>query len=383
MSEQYKLYGVACSLYTAKARSYLRKQNIDFVELGPNHPSYRSDILPQIGRMIVPVIQAPDGQIVQDGSDIIDHFEKNNLATVSAYSDNKVMGAIGFLFELFGGEGLLRPAMHFRWDYDVENLSFLKSEFSPFGPSSAIAEQTFEFASGRMRQAKLFFGATVESKDLIIESYKEFLGLLEEHFTWHPYLLGAKASLGDYALMGPLYGHLYRDPAPAMIMRQNAPRVARWAESMNTSNEYWADHNNTDNVVYADTIPDTLKALMRFISEEYLPEIIAHVNYANKWLQQHADIEVGTNGMDKAAERVIGLCEFNWRGIDLTTAVMPYRFYLLQRLQDCYDEANSGEQRQLQQLFSETGLSGLLAMRTLRRVERNNHLEVWGPLLTV
>ncbi|MFT4996948.1 MAG: hypothetical protein ACI8RO_000285, partial [Flavobacteriales bacterium] len=187
MSEQYKLYGVACSLYTAKARSYLRKQNIDFVELGPNHPSYRSDILPQIGRMIVPVIQAPDGQIVQDGSDIIDHFEKNNLATVSAYSDNKVMGAIGFLFELFGGEGLLRPAMHFRWDYDVENLSFLKSEFSPFGPSSAIAEQTFEFASGRMRQAKLFFGATVESKDLIIESYKEFLGLLEEHFTWHPY----------------------------------------------------------------------------------------------------------------------------------------------------------------------------------------------------
>lgn len=50
MAKDYKFYGVACSLYTAKARSYLRKQKIDFTQLDPAHPSYSEKIQPQVGR---------------------------------------------------------------------------------------------------------------------------------------------------------------------------------------------------------------------------------------------------------------------------------------------------------------------------------------------
>jgi arsenate reductase-like glutaredoxin family protein len=32
----YKLYGIPASLYTAKVRSYLRKQRIEFTEYGVN-----------------------------------------------------------------------------------------------------------------------------------------------------------------------------------------------------------------------------------------------------------------------------------------------------------------------------------------------------------
>ena len=54
MSGLYKLFGIPSSLYTAKVRSYLRKQAIPFVETGPWDPQYQQEVLPQIGRMIMP-----------------------------------------------------------------------------------------------------------------------------------------------------------------------------------------------------------------------------------------------------------------------------------------------------------------------------------------
>ena len=33
-----------------------------------------------------------------------------------------------------------------------------------------------------------------------------------------------------------------------------------------------------------DALPNTLKALMAFIAEDYLPEITAHIEFANEWL---------------------------------------------------------------------------------------------------
>lgn len=380
VNKKFRLYGIACSLYTAKARSYLRKQNIDFVEYGPNHPDYGKRIIPHIGRMIIPVIETPDGEIVQDGSDIIHYFETRKLAAVPAYPESSLKQAMSFLFELFGGEGLLRPAMHYRWDYDENNLQFLKSEFAALAPPGITAEQVFTFASANMRKAKQFFGVTDESKALIRSSYASFLSLFNAHLEKHPYLLGRQPSLGDYALMAPLYGHLYRDPEPSVIMRQVSPFVGRWVERMNTREEYWGDYVDTGSDSEKDEIPETLKALMRYIAAEYLPEISAHIDYTNLWLQERPDIEPGTNGLDDPKERIIGSREFDWRGITLKTAVMPYRFYLLQRLQDCYDDANGEERAQIEALFTETGLNTLLEMRTARRVERQNHLEVWGPL---
>ncbi len=384
MKKQYKLYGVSCSLYTAKARSYLRKQGVDFVELPPTHTDYVEKIMPQIGRMIIPVMETPEGDIIQDGSDIIEYFESNHLPAKPAYPENSVLQAVSYLFELFGGEGLLRPAMHYRWNFDEQNLEFLKSEFSPFagiGASDDIVEQVFDFSSGRMRKAKDSFGVSEQSKALVESSYAEFMNLFSEHLKQYPYLLGAQASLGDYALMGPLFGHLYRDPAPAMLMRQQAPAVARWVERTNSAQEYWGDHTEEQcPFVSPEQIPATLKALMRYIAEEYQPEIIAHIEFANNWLRERPALEAGTNGLKDPARRFIGLCEFDWRGIKVNTTVMPYRFYLLQRLQDCYDQASVEDKQAIENLFEETGLQPVLHARTDRRVERQNHLEVWGAL---
>lgn len=384
MKDVYKLYGVACSLYTAKARSYLRKQGVKFIELPPSHPDYVNNIMPVIGRMIIPVIETPTGEVVQDSSDIIEYVEKHNTAKVSAYPQDVLMQAISFLFELFGSEGLLRPAMHYRWNFDDQNLDFLKSEFTPFAgiaTNNQIINQVFKYASDRMRSAKSGFGVSEESIPLVENSYGEFLDLFSQHLKQYPYLLGGLPSLGDYALMGPLYAHLYRDPAPSMLMRQQAPAVARWVERTNSAEAYWGDHSeDQSSLINPLDIPATLKALMKYISEEYLPEIIAHVDFANHWLAMRPDLQEGTNGLEDPVKRFIGRCDFDWRGIKLKTTVMPYRFYLLQRLQDCYDQASDTDKRAIEALFEETGLLPMLKKRTDRRVERRAHVEVWGPL---
>ena len=385
MKGQHKLFGIPGSLYTAKVRSYFRKQAIPFEETGPWDQQYQQEVLPQIGRMIMPVLACPDGTVVQDGADILRHCSNAGLSRYPLLPASPMLRSIAYLFELFGGEGLLRPAMHYRWNFDEINLDTIRSEFRCLFPahvSDADYENLWQAASGQMRAATTFFGASVENATVIESACAEFLRLLSEHLVEYPYILGFEPTLADFSLMGPMYGHLYRDPHPAQVMRRTAPRVARWVERVNSGEENRSEYAQAAMTPMNDNqLPDTLIQLLEFIATEYLPEITAHVTFANQWLDDQPDLSAGTNGLDDPAQRFIGMAEFEWRDRKLTTVVMPYRFYLLQVLQSHYDEASHEAQQTIKGVYQRTGLASLLNLRTRRPVERRNHLEVWGELI--
>ena len=121
----YKLYGTPGSLYTSKARAYLIKQAIPFENRAAGEARFRAEIVPQTGRWIIPILEADDGALVQDGSEIIAHFEANGQTRFPAYPTSPRHQLIAQIFELFGGEGLLRPAMHYRWNFDETNRACL------------------------------------------------------------------------------------------------------------------------------------------------------------------------------------------------------------------------------------------------------------------
>lgn len=394
----YTLYGSPVSLYTGKARCYLRKQGIEFVEQSPAGERYLTHIVPTVGRWIIPCLETPDGTIIQDGADIIDHFERGEgrgLRRHPAYPESPVLLAISHLFELFGGEGLLRPAMHYRWNFDDQNLAFLQSEFSIMVPgdgSPEEKEQSFLHSSGRMRKAAVSFGVTPESMPVIEQSFEQWLELFSAHLVERPYLLGGHPTLGDYCLMAAMWAHLFRDPAPQSLIKRVAPRVGRWVERMSTGEPYHHEYGDacSDQLIDEDDLPDTLGEMMRYVSEEYLPEISAHVEVANRWLVDHPELETGTNGLKNPAGRGLagrhdpegsGTATFEWRGRQLTTGVMPYRFWLMQRLHDDLAGADEAGQVKTRAVFAAAGLEPLLDLRTIRRVERDNHLEVWGPVI--
>lgn len=372
----YRLYGMPGSLYTAKARSYLIKQRIDFEEVVPGDPSWPA-IVAEIGRWIIPVLVTAEGEIIQDGAAIIDHVEAAGLARRSAYPETPVHRAVSELFALFGGEGLLRPAMHYRWDFDESNRLFLKTDFVHAlmpGADDAATEAVFGGASGRMRKAAAGFGITPATIPAIEASYEQFLDLFDAHLARHPYLLGGRPTIGDYGLIGPLFAHLARDPYPLALMKRRAYHVWRWTERMNAAQALLDGQWPDERLIEGDAVPETLAALMRYIAEDYLPELIAHVGFANDWLAARPDLAPGTNGLPDKGARMIGLAPFDWRGQPIATMVMPYRFLLLQRVRAAIAEAGAP----MTALLEATGLGAIPSLTTLRSVERIGNLEVWG-----
>ncbi len=371
------LYGMPGSLYTAKARSYLRKQGLPIEERAPGDRRFTAEIIPVTGRWIIPVLQTPTGGIIQDGTDIIDHVEQAGLAPRSAYPADPVAKVISLIFELFGGEGLLRPAMHYRWNFDGDNLPFLERDFVNALFPGADAETragVFARSSGLMRKAAAGFGVTPDSHAAVEASYLDLLDRLDAHFALYPYLLGDSPTIGDYGLIAPLHAHLSRDPHPSLLMKRRALHVWRWVERMTTRDDDAAEFLARPAPAAEALTSPTLAALLAFIAEDYLPEVMAMVGWLNAWLP-----EQGAERLAGPMDRTVGRMTFPWRRLDLTVMVMPYRIWLLQRVQDAADALDPGQTAALDTLLAPAGLSSLLTTRVTRRVERRDQREWWTP----
>ena len=381
----YTLYGMGASLYTARARSYMRMNAVPFTEIKAGSKEFTEEIVPQIGRWIIPTMKTPEGAIIQDGADIIDHLDAEGFSKNPIYpADPKVL-LIAHLFELFGSHGLLRPAMHYRWNFDEVNLPFLRETFRdvlPSGMPDKEEEAVFLHASGRMRQATTVFGVNSQTQKLVEESYAQFLVLMEQHLRVHPFILGGHATIADYGLIGAMFAHLGRDPVPLRLMQTNAPNVFRWVERMNMPETFIDEAAATANgqLIDGDNLPGSLLQLMRFIADDYLPEITAHVERANSWLERHPEIETGSPTNNKSMKSGLGLAAFVWRRAEIETVVIPYRFYLLQRLQDAFDDQSEGDRSAIHSIFGNTGLDTIFETRTNRRLKRKDSQEIWGAI---
>ncbi|WP_337660911.1 glutathione S-transferase N-terminal domain-containing protein [Erythrobacter sp. Alg231-14] len=381
----YTLYGMAGSLYTARARSYMRTHSVPFSEVKAGSEEFVGKVVPQIGRWIIPVIKTPDDAIIQDGAEIIDHLDGAGFSKNPIYPTDPKLLLIAHLFELFGSHGLLRPAMHYRWNFDEVNLPFLRETFRdvlPSGLPKEAEDAAFLHASGRMRKAAEVFGVNPDTYKLVEESYAQFLLLMERHLQEHPFILGGHATIADYGLIGAMYAHLGRDPAPLRLMQISAPNVFRWVERMNMAEVFVDDSMDRSggDLFESDALPDSLLHIMRFISDDYVPEITAHVDRANSWLEANPEVETGAQTNNKSMKSGLGLAPFEWRGAAINTVVIPYRFYLLQRLQDAFDRQPQEGQTAIRAIFESTGLETLFTLRTNRRMERQDNQEVWGDI---
>ena len=382
--DPYVLYAMPASLYSGKARAYLRNHQIDYVERAPGDPRYSAEIEPVTERWIIPVLQAPDGTVVQDTVDIIEYLDATVAPDRSAFPATAIQRTVAHLLEFFGGEGLLRPAMHYRWDFDDVNVPFLAKDFSSVlvvGADDATREAVFAFASERMRSATAAFGVTGDLVPDIERSYEEFLALFDDHLAGSPYLLGGRPTIADYGFMGPLYAHLARDPYPSVLMKQRAPRVWRWVERMNAPVLDASEYGDCSEALFADDgIPTSLQALLAYIGEEYFDEAAAQVAAVDGWLGEHPEVADQDVVLGKPKRRISGTTTFSWRGHPMTVAVAPYRIFLIKRIQDAFNSGTTDEQTAIRHLFAEAGLEALLDIRPRRWVQRSDNREVWGPL---
>ena len=374
-SNTYKLYGITHSLYTGRARSYLIKSGTPFRELSSGHKSFKAEVLPESKLATIPVLVTPEGEVIRDGGAIIEHFESTSGRPFQPSSPKQQI--VSTLFDLIGTSGLLRPAMHYRWNYLEDNGEFLHYHFLHSQPEHPEREEKSQYMMSKMQHAGRLFGVSPETIPLVETVYLEFLEALNQHLSEYPYLLGWKPSIGDFGLIAPLYAHLGRDPAPLRIMQQRAVRVARWVERMNRADQDALEFFNPgDNYLADDSIPETLVAVLRVLAEDLVPETRAAAEVINQWLADNQP-EPGTSAQGSLAQRMFGMAQFNLRGQCISAVAQSYRFVILQKLQQQYARLDPAQQRDVINLLRRCGLETLLTTRLDRQLGWSENQDIW------
>lgn len=361
MASHYTLYGSEFSLYTGKLRSYLRKKGIEYQEVKATASVYKRFVVPRTGVRYIPVLQTPEDQVLQDTTVIIDELEKR-FPEHSVYPNTPKQKLVSLLLEVYGDEWLVIPAMHYRWNFPALNDKFIYGEFGGMVMPKAPAfmrRMVGKKVGNKFRGFVPGLGINESTINAIEHSYVSFLKELNTHFETHDYLLGSRPCIADFGFMGPLYAHLYRDPAPAKLMRKVAPAVRAWVQRMNDeqaalqTGEWLAD----------DEIPATLMPILRRMATEQAPVLRDTNRLLSEWR--------AANPEKSEIARVIGHHEFRIGEVVGKRMVMPYCLWMLQRPVDFY--ASQADTQALDTLLDDLGFATLLSDGLDNRIQRPNN----------
>ena len=357
MAKPYILYAMTHSLYSGRARSYLIKHHIPFQELSTGHESFKAEVLPKGKLPTIPTLVTPEGEFIRDGAAIIEHFEATNGRPSRPTGPKQRI--INALFDVIGTDRLLRPAMHYRWNFPEDNLAFVRYHFLHSQRGTPERREKTEAMMNRMRYAAMIFAVTAQTQAVVESLYLDYLEALNMHFEQYPYLLGWRPSIGDFGLIAPMYAHLGRDPHPAKLMQQRAVSVHRWVERMNRYDQDVPEFFNAGtDFVEDDEVPESLMAVLRILAEDFVPETLATADVINCWLAEHKP-ETGAPAVGRLA-KAPGTASFVLRGETIEALAQPHRFYLLQRVQDDYASLSAAERLGVDAVLTESGMAAIL-----------------------
>lgn len=362
MTKKYILYGSPASLYTGKVRAYLNYKRLPYTETLSSLWVYKKVIIPKTGVRFIPVVKTPQGEYIQDSTNIIDTLEIKHPER-SVYPNGAKQHLTALLFELYGDEWLRIPAMHYRWNFPDDNLEFIIHEFG-----SSVLPKTPKFVQKWMGQKIVNkFSAYVvplginETTIPAIESwYENLLSLLNEHFKQHNFLLGSCPSIGDYGLMGPLYAHLYRDPYPGKLMKKIAPEVAKWVERMNDGATVEGEFLGEDEV------PETLTPILTHMFKEYWPVLETVVDKVSTWLVSNPSCD--------EIPRVMGMHPFTLGNTSSEQMTLPYTQWMLQRVLDYYQQIIPEDKLTVDVFLNHLQAGDAMNIKLINRVVRKNNL---------
>jgi hypothetical protein len=188
---------------------------------------------------------------------------------------------------------------------------------------------------------------------------------MDAHFARHRYLLGDRASIGDFGLMGPLFAHLGRDFYPKALMQKRAPHVYAWVQRMNE------DEPSVGDFLPDDEIPETLLPVLRRIFGEHFPVLVDTVRLLDAWVEENPGRKI---------PRVIGKHRFRLGDAEDTRGVFPYSQWMLQRPLDYYRSLGGDARASIDTLLRAVGGFDAMQLSIRRRVRRvNNRIVADAP----
>lgn len=355
---RYVLIGTEASQFAGKARAYLRWKGVDFEEKSATPEVYRDIIEPKVGFAVVPVLLTPDNQTIQDTADIIDYIERAEPGP-SAYPEGPVQKLVSLLLELYADEWLVIPATHYRWSY---NEAWIIEDFGRTASPGAPRDEQIRIGqviATPMKDSIPRMGVSEETISGIEAHYEGFLADYSAHLRRMPFVLGGRPSLGDFALFGPLYGPLFRDPASGEQMRRLAPVVVEWVERM------LAAKSTAGELLPNDEVPGTMLPILKRQMTEQLPVLIQSAEALREWsLAQPKGARI---------KRSLGTHEFTIGGRRGERSIMSFSLWRLQRVQDYFRSLRGADRERADALLEAVGGKGLATLELPVRLERRDY----------
>lgn len=392
MANPYRLFSWELSYFSGKVRAYMRYKD-HFDALGPGFEDVLCSfelvlglLSPNTGSVTVPQVLAPDGTWIHDSSEIIDYLEAKHPAypVVPDPRTSPRQALAAYLLELLADEWMVVWGFWERWHHSLDgvqpnhleyNLLQWGSAFAPGENGSgrrAAAQRMFDGPFGvkdaRANRRGIFqglvdLGITDKTAAAWTESNDRLLALLNRHFDEHDFVFGGRPSLADFALMGPLYPHLFRDPVPGFQMRTQYPLVAQWVERTNGTNAL--DARSYNQKLYSlvdgnlvgrpatshggewlanDEIPETLVPVLNVFFEEMWPVLQSTIERTTAFLESNEHAKGGelpsytfhASAGFEAFQQPGGALnhEFRIGGVEERRMVVPYHIWMLQRIAD-------------------------------------------------
>lgn len=374
------LYGSYASLHTGKTRSYLRKKGLRFSERPPAHPRFRAHVRPTSENHRIPQIELPGGEVVQDTVEIF-HVIEERFPEPPLRPSGALQEWACRVIEALVDPALVTMAWHFRWNFPDQNSVFVGREFGrsfrPRGDDDTVDHYGGVIAE-RMEGHRSAIGFEDRHHPVLDEIYDDLLAILERHFTDHPYLFGGHPSIADCVLMGPLFGHLARDPEPATRMKQRAPRVFRWTEHMNAP-EVVMPELFDEPPVFApdDEVPEGTRALLRLLIELAGERMAVAAARFEQWVTDHPHHPSRTPISEQADEPGFGRATTDLRGEPLHAGVPAQPLWVWQHALDFRDALGDRDRNRCDTLLADLGGEVLVSLPRPRRLTRvRNRLAV-------
>jgi glutathione S-transferase len=394
----YRLFSAENSVFSGKVRAYLRFKH-DQQDLGPGYedvlvtPELIEGLLvARSGSPALPQIETPDGAWLQDSSEIIDHCERvhSRVSVVPDAAARPRQRLVSYLIELLADEWLIVPACWERWFFSEDgrepnHRAHNEQQWGAIfgagldGPARRAAgakffEEAFGISEARVNPRGPYagliqLGCNQATENAWRESLHRLLQALEVHFGQHDYVLGGRPSLADFALLGPLYAHFYRDPVPGFALRCFFPLVCEWVERTNAegclnARRYGqklyslgsdgsligrAATSDAADWLADDAIPGTLDPVLTVFFEEMWPFLRSSIDALSAFIA--SDQRVGDELPRKTFTAAPGFealqtgegaltVPFEIGGIRSRRMVVPYQIWMLHRLAAAMEEAD-------------------------------------------
>jgi len=401
------LFGWLVSPYTAKVRSMLHHKGIAFSDNTPTALHLYTRVRPAVGRLIMPAVRLSDGSWRQDSALICDEIEAEHPEPMTRPSGAAQHLACSLL-ELHADEWLPLLALHYRWSH---NEAWAVDEFARCGfplLPRGVGARLVRPVADKMKSIRRVQGATPETHAGIEAYAASLIGHLEQHLRSSslPFLLGGRPCRGDFALYGPLWSHLFRDPSSRPLY-DDAPHVVTWLERLHGHAADAAfprlpcrvppSHAATDAdataaaFLPADEVPESLDGLFRGLFAEQWEFLARLSQQLDAHLDEHQQRQQpttasggdagggggrgGGGGARLRVPRALGTLPFTVGGAAGERRAVIYQLWRMQRPLDAFAALELAPSRDIELRSAQAWLSRLGALDAFRAVKPRWRLE--------